>query len=171
MGLISGLLTLPLAPVRGTIWLVQDSCEGTLTRVRQGVISVRDNVKRKTILLRAGKSYLVPAYEIPAFEFLLNRYDHYVVDAQVYQSPISNFKANTHRKWVVDNDAFATNQFLHPYQGAFYQGLARSAGRRTVRGYPAAQWIRLRVSWSATGVPWWRSRSKVVTTSRPWPTG
>ena len=75
-----------------------------------------------------GKSYLVPAYEIPAFELLLNRYDHYAGDAQVYESPISNFKTNTHRKWVVDNDAFATNQFLHPYQGAFYQGLARSSG-------------------------------------------
>ena len=75
-----------------------------------------------------GKSYLVPAVEIPAFELLLNRYDHYAVDAQVYESPISNFKTNTHRKWVVDNDAFATNQFLHPYQGAFYQGLARSSG-------------------------------------------
>jgi Domain of unknown function (DUF3943) len=75
-----------------------------------------------------GRSYVVPAYEIPAFELLLNRYDHYAVDAQVYESPISNFKTNTHRKWVVDNDAFATNQFLHPYQGAFYQGLARSSG-------------------------------------------
>ena len=75
-----------------------------------------------------GKSFWVPAYEIPAFELLLNRYDHYAVDAQVYESPISNFKTNTHRKWVVDNDAFATNQFLHPYQGAFYQGLARSSG-------------------------------------------
>jgi Domain of unknown function (DUF3943) len=75
-----------------------------------------------------GKSYLVPAYEIPTFQLLLNRYDHYAVDADVYQSPISNFKTNTHRKWVVDNDAFATNQFLHPYQGAFYQGLARSSG-------------------------------------------
>jgi hypothetical protein len=75
-----------------------------------------------------GKSYLVPAWEIPAFQFLLNRYDHYAFDPQVYTSPISNFKTNTHSKWVVDNDAFATNQFLHPYQGAFYQGLARSSG-------------------------------------------
>ena len=30
------------ATVRGTIWLVQDTCEGTLTRVRQGVVSVSD---------------------------------------------------------------------------------------------------------------------------------
>jgi hypothetical protein len=75
-----------------------------------------------------GKSYGVPAYEIPAFELLLNRVDHYAVDSSVYASPLSNFKENLHRKWVVDNDAFATNQFLHPYQGAFYQGLARSSG-------------------------------------------
>jgi hypothetical protein len=27
-----------------------------------------------------GKSGWVPAYEIPTFELLLNRYDHYVVD-------------------------------------------------------------------------------------------
>ncbi len=75
-----------------------------------------------------GKSYLVPGFEIPIFELLLNRVDHAMVDAQVYASPISNFRNNLHHKWVVDNDAFATNQFLHPYQGAFYQGLARSSG-------------------------------------------
>ena len=46
------------ATVRGTEWLVQDSCAGTLTRVKKGVVSVRDNVKRKTIILRAGKKYL-----------------------------------------------------------------------------------------------------------------
>ncbi len=46
------------ATVRGTKWLVQDSCAGTLTRVAQGVVSVRDNVRHKTITLRAGKKYL-----------------------------------------------------------------------------------------------------------------
>ncbi len=46
------------ATVRGTQWLVQDSCAGTLTRVKTGVVSVRDNVKKKTILLKAGKKYL-----------------------------------------------------------------------------------------------------------------
>ena len=75
-----------------------------------------------------GKSFLVPAWEIPGFELLLNRVDHYAVDSEVYASPLSNFRDNLHHKWVVDNDAFATNQFLHPYQGAFYQGLARSSG-------------------------------------------
>ena len=47
------------ATVRGTIWLVQDTCEGTLTRVRQGVVSVRD--RKKTVLVRAGRSYLAKA--------------------------------------------------------------------------------------------------------------
>jgi hypothetical protein len=46
------------ATVRGTKWFVQDSCAGTLTRVAQGVVSVQDNVRRKTIILRAGKKYL-----------------------------------------------------------------------------------------------------------------
>jgi hypothetical protein len=46
------------ATVRGTQWEVQDSCAGTLTYVRKGVVSVRDNVRHKTILLRAHKRYL-----------------------------------------------------------------------------------------------------------------
>jgi hypothetical protein len=75
-----------------------------------------------------ARSFLVPAYEIPAFQLLLNRFDHYAIDAATYPSPITNFRENLHRQWIVDNDKFSTNQFLHPYQGSVYQGLARSAG-------------------------------------------
>jgi hypothetical protein len=46
------------ATVRGTKWFVQDSCAGTLTRVAHGVVSVRDNVRHRTVTLRAGKTYL-----------------------------------------------------------------------------------------------------------------
>ena len=46
------------ATVRGARWLVQDSCAGTLTRAAQGVVAVRDDVKRRTVLLRGGRSYL-----------------------------------------------------------------------------------------------------------------
>jgi hypothetical protein len=46
------------ATVRGTKWLVQDSCAGTLTKVVRGVVSVRDAVRHKTVILRAGKRYL-----------------------------------------------------------------------------------------------------------------
>lgn len=74
-----------------------------------------------------GQSFLVPALEIPTFQLLLNRYDH-LSDPDTYPWPTTNFRRNLHRSWVVDNDKFATNQFLHPYQGAVYQGFARSAG-------------------------------------------
>lgn len=46
------------ATVRGTKWDTIDSCKGTLTRVRSGKVSVRDLVRRKTITVRAGRSYL-----------------------------------------------------------------------------------------------------------------
>jgi hypothetical protein len=49
------------ATVRGTKWLVQDTCTTTLTRVTQGVVSVRDSVKRKTVTVRAGKRYTARA--------------------------------------------------------------------------------------------------------------
>ncbi len=46
------------ATVRGTTWLVQDSCAGTLTRVVRGVVAVRDGVRHRTVLLLAHKRYL-----------------------------------------------------------------------------------------------------------------
>jgi hypothetical protein len=46
------------ATVRGTRWLVQDSCAGTLTRVTQGSVTVRDGVRKKTVIVRKGKRYL-----------------------------------------------------------------------------------------------------------------
>ncbi|MEA2143036.1 MAG: hypothetical protein QOI64_1466 [Solirubrobacteraceae bacterium] len=51
------------ATVRGTWWLVEDRCDGTLTRVKTGRVDVRDLRLRKTIRLRAGKrsSYLAKA--------------------------------------------------------------------------------------------------------------
>ena len=51
--------TYSAATVRGTKWLVQDSCAGTLTRVTKGVVTVRHG--RKTVLVRAGKRYLAKA--------------------------------------------------------------------------------------------------------------
>ncbi len=49
------------ATVRGTIWLTQDECDGTLTRVRRGVVSVRDFKRKKTLNVKAGHSYLARA--------------------------------------------------------------------------------------------------------------
>jgi hypothetical protein len=49
------------ATVRGTKWLVTDRCDGTLTRVTEGSVLVRDFRKRKNVLVRAGKTYLARA--------------------------------------------------------------------------------------------------------------
>ena len=49
------------ATVRGTKWLVTDTCTSTITRVVEGVVSVRDEVKKKTFVLRKGKSYTTRA--------------------------------------------------------------------------------------------------------------
>jgi hypothetical protein len=43
--------------VRGTKWLTEDRCNGTLTVVRQGIVAVRDFRLKKTIKLKAGKRY------------------------------------------------------------------------------------------------------------------
>jgi hypothetical protein len=49
------------ATVRGTIWLVEDRCEGTYTKVRRGVVAVRDFKRNKTVSVKAGHSYLARA--------------------------------------------------------------------------------------------------------------
>jgi hypothetical protein len=49
------------ATVRGTIWLVEDRCDGTLTKVSRGTVSVRDIKRRKTVIVKAGHSYLARA--------------------------------------------------------------------------------------------------------------
>jgi CSLREA domain-containing protein len=46
------------ATVRGTKWLVEDTCAGTTSRVARGTVAVRDFVKRKTILLKAPHTYV-----------------------------------------------------------------------------------------------------------------
>jgi PKD repeat protein len=47
--------------VRGTRWLTQDTCEGTLTVVRRGRVAVRDFVRDTTTVLDAGERYLARA--------------------------------------------------------------------------------------------------------------
>jgi virginiamycin B lyase len=49
------------ASVRGTKWLTDDQCAGTLTRVTAGSVSVRDFVRRRTVVVRAGKRYFAAA--------------------------------------------------------------------------------------------------------------
>jgi len=49
------------ATVLGTNWGVRDRCDGTLTVVREGVVSVRDFVRHKTVVVRTGQAYLAKA--------------------------------------------------------------------------------------------------------------
>jgi hypothetical protein len=49
------------ATVRGTRWLVRDSCAGTLTSVAQGSVVVTFPTIKKRVIVRAGKKYLARA--------------------------------------------------------------------------------------------------------------
>lgn len=84
----------------------------------------------------AGKSYLIPALEIPAFILLLNGFDRIVYSNSVEPSGEKTYNTNlstfwdhvVHGPWGVDTDSFAMNQFNHPYQGSIYHGFGRSTG-------------------------------------------
>lgn len=75
-----------------------------------------------------NKSYWIPAAEIVGFEVLLNQFNRQYNEEDVYRTDLSTIENNLHRGWIIDSDPFATNQFLHPYQGSLYHGFARSAG-------------------------------------------
>jgi hypothetical protein len=47
-----------VATVRGTRWLTEDRCDGTLTKVTRGVVSVYDRRAHRTVVVKAGHSYL-----------------------------------------------------------------------------------------------------------------
>jgi hypothetical protein len=80
--------------------------------------------------MRPGRSYVIPALEIPTYQFLLNLYDRHFIDPKEdYRTTGNTIRTHlTDSKWVLDNDQFSVNQFLHPYGGTVYYGLARSAG-------------------------------------------
>jgi streptogramin lyase len=53
------------ATVRGTRWLTVDRCDGTLTRVTNGSVAVRDYARHRVVLVRAGHSYLAKSRSAP----------------------------------------------------------------------------------------------------------
>lgn len=86
-----------------------------------------------------GKSHWIPAAEILGFEAFLNVYGRIaypnLVDAKYSEgrkvfsvTPSTAWKHLTEGPWGFDGDDFQVNQIQHPYQGAVYQGFARSAG-------------------------------------------
>jgi streptogramin lyase len=50
------------ATVRGTRWLTVDRCDGTLTRVTDGSVVVRDFKRHRSVVVRAGHSYLARSH-------------------------------------------------------------------------------------------------------------
>jgi hypothetical protein len=50
-----------VATVRGTRWLTEDRCGGTLTRVTQGAVVVRNKRTGRRVLVKAGDSYFARA--------------------------------------------------------------------------------------------------------------
>ncbi len=78
----------------------------------------------------AGRSYLIPAGEVLAYLFLLNQYDrHFIEPKSAYRTDGDTIWQHlTDSKWALDNDQFSVNQFLHPYGGSVYYGIARSTG-------------------------------------------
>jgi hypothetical protein len=62
------------ATVRGTRWLTVDRCDGTLTRVTNGAVAVRDLVRRRTVLVRAGRSYLAKSRKALRLQRLQQRH-------------------------------------------------------------------------------------------------
>jgi uncharacterized protein DUF3943 len=77
----------------------------------------------------AGKSYVIPGFEVGAFVFGLNQFDRHFVDPKKdYDTDWQTFSKNLKTAPVFDKDPFSVNQIGHPYQGAMYYGFARSAG-------------------------------------------
>jgi hypothetical protein len=46
------------ATVRGTYWQTKDTCDATITVVREGVVTVHDFAKNKDVKVKAGKRYV-----------------------------------------------------------------------------------------------------------------
>ncbi len=46
------------ATVHGTTWFTEDRCDASRAYVQEGVVAVRDLVKRKTVEVTAGQSYV-----------------------------------------------------------------------------------------------------------------
>jgi hypothetical protein len=47
-----------VATARATAWVTRDRCDGTVTRVVEGSVAVRDRRRGKTVIVRAGHRYL-----------------------------------------------------------------------------------------------------------------
>jgi len=75
-----------------------------------------------------SRSFIVPAVEIVAMDAAINFASRRWVDSSDYAVTAVTIRRNLKARWVVEDDPFDVNQFLHPYQGAMYHNIARSSG-------------------------------------------
>jgi len=98
----------------------------------QEPVAVSSSAAHRQILNREtgeGKSYSIPALEIPSFLIALNMYDRWKYGNATYGTDLDTFWHNFSREnWAYDKDTFRMNELWHPYQGSTMYGLARSAG-------------------------------------------
>ena len=66
--------------------------------------------------------------ELVAMDTALNFSGRLIFDPATFEVSQDTIRRNLRGRWVVDDDPFQVNQFLHPYQGAMYHGIARSNG-------------------------------------------
>jgi len=84
--------------------------------------------REASLSVEADKSFTIPALEIIGFDLLLSSYNRRFSGSSDYDVTGSSIRRNLRGPWVVDNDPFRVNQFLHPYQGSLYHGAARASG-------------------------------------------
>ena len=76
-----------------------------------------------------GRSYVIPAIEVPGFLATLSIVDRITIPHDVYDSTLKSTWGFLHEQhWVFDTDPFSMNQLGHPYQGATMFAFARSSG-------------------------------------------
>jgi len=73
-------------------------------------------------------NFVLPVFEIVGMDALINAAGRRGPEADAYRVNGSSIQSNIEGSWIVDNDPFAVNQMMHPYQGAMYHNIARSAG-------------------------------------------
>jgi hypothetical protein len=76
----------------------------------------------------AEKNFILPVVEIIAMDAAINLAGRQMYDPAEYNVTPKTIGRNLRQPWVVEDDPFEINQFLHPYQGAMYHDIARSSG-------------------------------------------
>jgi len=75
-----------------------------------------------------GKSYVIPAFEVPGVVLVLNAFNRLAIDPETYSTDGHSIWKNLRTAPRFDTDPFNINQIGHPYLGSMYYGFPRSAG-------------------------------------------